>query len=159
MKIETSFFSIVSSVSVMVVLVYVSFVPFGLSFGSPTIIVVFSVTSRLNVSSSRRRDVPGVCGDENPSDDFDGDVENFEPTFFEVNVSSSRRRDVPGVPRADFEGDENPSDVLEGDDANRVVVVVDVVDLRGDRDLLEVSTLMFFSLKGLRMGTVGSPAI
>ena len=136
----------------MVVFVYVSFVPFGLSFGSPTIIVVFSVTSRLNVSSSRRLDVPGV-----PSDDFDGDVENLS-TFFEVNVSSSRRRDVPGVPSDDFEGDENPSDVLEGDDVNRVVVVVDVDDLRGDRDLLEVSTLMFFSLTGLRMGTVGSPA-
>ena len=57
----------------------------------------------------------------------------------------------------DFEGDENPSDVFDGDDVNRVVVVVDVVDLRGDRDLLFVSTLMFFSLNGLRIGTVGSP--
>ncbi len=67
-----------------------------------------------------------------------------------------------------MEGDENPSDVFEGEfDEKRVVVVVtlDVVGVdcccfSGDRSRFDVSTVMlevFFSLSGLRIGTVGSP--
>jgi len=81
-----------------------------------------------------------------PSDDFEGD---------------EKPSDV-------FDGDENPSDVFEGElDEKRVVVVVtfDGVGVawfcfNGDRSRLVVSTVMlevFFSLNGLRIGTVGSP--
>ena len=136
----------------IVVLVYDSFVPLGLSLGSPTINVVFSVTSRLNDSSSRWRRVPGV-----PSDDFEGDENPSDVLDGDENPS-----DV-------LDGDENPSDVFEGEfDEKRVVVVVVVFDVvgvdsccfNGDRSRLVVSTVMlevFFSLSGLRIGTVGSP--
>ena len=121
--------------------------PLGLSFGSPIMQVVVSVTSRLKVSSSRRC-VPGVDIDDDiaPSDVFEGDF----------------------APSDDFDGDAdlNLSKLdgeSSGEDVNRVVVVLVVCcccGFKGDLSRLLVSIVMlhvFFSFNGLRMGTVGSP--
>ena len=121
--------------------------PLGLSFGSPIMQVVVSVTSRLKVSSSRRC-VPGVDIDDDiaPSDVFEGDF----------------------APSDDFDGDADLNlSTLDGEssgeDVNRVVVVLVVCcccGFNGDLSRLLVSMVMlqlFFSFKGLRMGTVGSP--
>ena len=115
-KLLTSFFSIVSSVSVMVVFVKVSLVPLLLNFGSPTIVVFVDVTSLLNVSSSSRRDVPGVgLLVSESSSDFDGEDDK--------SLSMPPPRDV-------FDGEEvnRVVEVLIGDPEREVVVVVDVVD-------------------------------
>jgi len=143
----TSFFSIFSSVSVIVVFVYVSFDPFGLNVGSPRIVVFVDVTSRLKVSSSRRRDEPGVDSD-----------------AFESASSEALEGDDDKILSTIALGD--------GDDVNRVVVVFDgepvrdvVVDdvtfFSGDRSRLGVddnpSMLMVFSRSGLRIGTGASP--
>ena len=123
-------------------------VPLGLSFGSPIMQVVVSVTSRLKVSSSRRC-VPGVDIDDDiaPSDVLEGDF----------------------APSDDFEGDADlnlsklDDGESSGDDVKRVVVVLVVCcccGFNGDLSRLLVSIVMlqlFFSFKGLRMGTVGSP--
>ena len=122
--------------------------PLGLSFGSPIMQVVVSVTSRLKVSSSRRC-VPGVDIDDDiaPSDVFEGDF----------------------APSDDFDGDADlnlsklDDGESSGDDVKRVVVVLVVCcccGFKGDLSRLLVSFVMlqlFFSFKGLRMGTVGSP--
>ena len=121
--------------------------PLGLSFGSPIMQVVVSVTSRLKVSSSRRC-VPGVDIDDDiaPSDVFEGDF----------------------APSDDFDGDAdlNLSKLdgeSSGDDVKRVVVVLVVCcccGFKGDLSRLLESFVMlqlFFSFRGLRMGTVGSP--
>ena len=144
---QTSFFSNFSSVSVIVVFVIVSFLPFGLNLGSPTIVVFVDVTSRLKVSSSRRCDVPGVDIDDLSSlssDAFDGDAD--------MSLSIE-----------DFDGEDanRVVEVLVGGDPDRdvvvVVVVVEVTFLSGDRSRFDDDVSELISRRGLRIGTVCSP--
>jgi hypothetical protein len=147
----TSFFSIFSSVSVIVVFVYVSFDPFGLNVGSPRIVVFVDVTSRLKVSSSRRRDEPGVDSDafeSASSEALEGDDDKILSTIALGDGDDVNRVVV----------------VFDGEPVRDVVVVVvvdDVTFFSGDRSRFGVddnpSMLMVFSRSGLRIGTVASP--